>query len=80
MFAKEFRENPALRFCFQLCKDLGIDDPFTWINAVDPIIIDRWAGFYLAEQRPALSNEDPGEVLGKMFAKYFKGSLPDGEG
>lgn len=32
-----------------MCKELGIDDPCAWMNAVSPLVIDQWIAFELNE-------------------------------
>ena len=32
-----------------MCKELGIDDPVAWFNAVPESVIDGWAAFWSLE-------------------------------
>ena len=42
---REFRRNNRLQWVFLICKNLGIDDPVTWFNAVPPQVVDQWIAF-----------------------------------
>jgi hypothetical protein len=44
-----FKSNHRLRWCFKICKDLGIDDPVHWMNSVSPSVVDQWIAFELNE-------------------------------
>ena len=37
-------------FVFQLCRELDIDDPPAWFNAVPESLVDWWLAFYLVEK------------------------------
>lgn len=66
---KNFGRNHRLRFVFRICKDLGIDDPVAWMNAVDPRLVDQWIAFYCAE--------DDGEVEGPQSPEQALKQLQD---
>jgi len=44
-----FAVNHRLRWVFQICKALGIDDPVHWMNTVSPSVVDQWIAFELNE-------------------------------
>ena len=37
--------NHRLRWCFSVCKNLGIDDPVTWMNNTSPAVLDAWIAY-----------------------------------
>lgn len=37
--------NYRLRFAFRICKELGIDDPITWMDNVPSRVIDAWLAY-----------------------------------
>jgi hypothetical protein len=37
--------NHRLRFAFRLCKELGIDDPVTWMDNVPARVLDAWLAY-----------------------------------
>lgn len=43
------KRNPRLRFAAIICKELGIDDPICWFNAIDPDVLDFWFAVRLIE-------------------------------
>ena len=50
-----------------LCRDLHIDDPVAWINAVDPNLVDLWLAFYSIDDPAAKDMQDPAEAMIKLF-------------
>lgn len=58
---------------FRLCKDLGIDDPFAWMNSVPSNIVDAWMAFYMLESKKGNSDSNmvsPEAALKKLQAKH----------
>lgn len=47
----EFHKNHRLQWVFKICSDLSIDDPVTWMNNVDPAVVDGWIAYHLAVQK-----------------------------
>lgn len=48
-FREHLRRDKRLYFVFQLCRELKIDDPPAWFNAVPDSLVDWWLAFYLTE-------------------------------
>ena len=55
------KKNHRLRFVFQLCKELGIDDPICWFNRVPPHVVDWWLAFYLVQSEELEAASDSGK-------------------
>lgn len=58
-----------------ICKDLGIDDPVTWWNAVPSELVDLWIAFMIVEDpetKEMKSPKDAFSVLKKRFESHGK--------
>ena len=44
--------SPRMRFAFRLALFLGIDDPLSWVDTVDPLVIDCWLENQLYDPLP----------------------------
>ena len=65
-----------MRFAFQLCRDLGIDDPTAWFNAVPPKVVDGWVAFYTvdAEMKTERNKmQNPSDALATLTAQVSNG-------
>lgn len=56
--------SPRIRFAFRLAIALGIADPITWIDTVDPAVLDRWIAYDAVEPIP-----DPWLAAGTIAAE-----------
>ncbi len=65
----EFLKNHRLQWVFKICSDLSIDDPVSWMNHVDPAVIDSWIAYHLAVHRMEESATAAGEKLDMESAR-----------
>ena len=60
-----FKVNHRLSWAFKVCEKLGIDDPCAWMDAVDPVVVDRWIAYklYEGESKSGSTENTPEEAL-----------------
>ena len=67
--------NHRLRFAFRICKELGIDDPITWMDNVPSRVIDAWLAYESlvadeAKEAEKPKGMNPTAALQMMSHKY----------
>lgn len=65
-----FKTNHRLSWAFKICEQLGIDDPCAWMDAVDPVVVDRWIAYKLfeSESKAGSSETSPEDALKALKA------------
>lgn len=65
------KRNFRLRYAFDICKELGIDDPVCWMNTVPPKVLDFWFAHasLLADERS--EGTDSGMMKPEDLAKQL---------
>lgn len=56
----------------RLCRELNIDDPVAWMDAVPPHVVDLWIAFYLneADQGKEKESMSPENLLERLSRKH----------
>jgi len=63
-----FKRNHRLAWAFEICSGLSIDDPVAWMDAVDPVVLDRWIAYkiFKREVDGGSSDDSPESALEKL--------------